>query len=85
MDRFFLQKRNGLLSSLCCHTQREESNPLGEITLELRLVFQIPESGLTINGLIGGLKQSVWSDSPGDSRESDESRGTAADRRDGPQ
>jgi hypothetical protein len=32
---------------------------LGEITLELHLVFQIPESGLTINGLIGGLKQSV--------------------------
>jgi hypothetical protein len=32
---------------------------LGEITLELRLVFEIPESGLTINGLIGGLKQSV--------------------------
>ena len=55
----FLQKRNGLLSSLCCHTQREESNPLGEITLELRLVFQIPESGLTINGLIGGLKEAV--------------------------
>jgi hypothetical protein len=25
--------------------------------MELRLVFQIPESGLTINGLIGGLKQ----------------------------
>src|ERR671924_423168 len=59
MGRFFLQKRNGLLSSLCCHTQREESNPLGEITLELRLVFEIPESGLTINGLIGGLKQAV--------------------------
>jgi len=32
---------------------------LGEITLELHLVFQIPESGLTINGLIGGLKQAV--------------------------
>jgi hypothetical protein len=32
---------------------------LGEITLELRLVFQIPESGLTINGLIGGLKEAV--------------------------
>jgi hypothetical protein len=32
---------------------------LGEITLELHLVFQIPESGLTINGLIGGLKQSI--------------------------
>ena len=29
---------------------------MGEITLELHLVFQIPESGLTINGLIGGLK-----------------------------
>lgn len=32
---------------------------MGEITLELRLVFQIPESGLTINGLIGGLKEAV--------------------------
>jgi hypothetical protein len=32
---------------------------LGEITLELRLVFEIPESGLTINGLIGGLKEAV--------------------------
>lgn len=32
---------------------------MGEITLELHLVFQIPESGLTINGLIGGLKQSI--------------------------
>ena len=32
---------------------------MGEITLELNLVFQIPESGLTINGLIGGLKQAV--------------------------
>ena len=32
---------------------------MGEITLELHLVFQIPESGLTINGLIGGLKQAV--------------------------
>jgi hypothetical protein len=32
---------------------------LGEITMELRLVFQIPESGLTINGLIGGLKEVV--------------------------
>jgi len=32
---------------------------LGEITLELRLVFEIPESGLTINGLIGGLKPAV--------------------------
>ena len=32
---------------------------MGEITLELSLVFQIPESGLTINGLIGGLKEAV--------------------------
>lgn len=32
---------------------------MGEITMELHLVFQIPESGLTINGLIGGLKESV--------------------------
>jgi hypothetical protein len=55
----FVAKRNGLLSSLYCHTQREESNPLGEITMELRLVFQIPESGLTINGLIGGLREGV--------------------------
>lgn len=30
---------------------------MGEITLDLRLVFQIPDSGLTINGLIEGLKQ----------------------------
>lgn len=30
---------------------------MGEITVDLRLVFQIPESGLTINGLIEGLKQ----------------------------
>jgi len=54
-----LAKRNGLLSSLCCHTQREENNPFGEITLELYLVFEIAESGRTINGLIGGLKQAV--------------------------
>jgi hypothetical protein len=27
--------------------------------LELRLVFQIPESALTINGLIGGLKEAI--------------------------
>jgi len=32
---------------------------LGEITLELHLVFEIPEAGLTINGLIGGLKEAV--------------------------
>ena len=32
---------------------------MGEITLELHLGFQIPESGLTINGLIGGLKESL--------------------------
>lgn len=32
---------------------------MGEITLELRLVFEIPESALTINGLIGGLKESL--------------------------
>ncbi|MBF8254140.1 MAG: hypothetical protein HW373_835 [Deltaproteobacteria bacterium] len=32
---------------------------MGEITLELRLVFQIPETGLTINGLIDGLKEAV--------------------------
>jgi len=32
---------------------------LGEITMEVRLVFEIPESGLTINGLIGGLKEGV--------------------------
>ena len=41
------------------HPKREESNPLGEITLELRLVFEIPESELTINGLIGGLKEAA--------------------------
>jgi hypothetical protein len=32
---------------------------LGKIIMELRLVFQIPESELTINGLIGGLKEAV--------------------------
>jgi hypothetical protein len=48
-----------LLSSLRWQTQREESNPLGEITLELHLVFEVPESGLRINGLIGGLKEAV--------------------------
>jgi len=32
---------------------------LGEITLDLHLAFQIPESELTINGLIGGLKEAV--------------------------
>lgn len=30
---------------------------MGKITVDLRLVFQIPESGLTINGLIEGLKE----------------------------
>ena len=32
---------------------------MGEITLDLRLVFEIPESGLTINGLIKGLKEAL--------------------------
>ena len=32
---------------------------MAEITVELSLVFEIPDSGLTINGLIGGLKQAV--------------------------
>lgn len=32
---------------------------MAEITLELSLVFQIPDSGLTINGLLGGLKQAT--------------------------
>jgi hypothetical protein len=32
---------------------------LSEITLDLRLVFQIPEVELTINGLIGGLKEAL--------------------------
>jgi hypothetical protein len=31
---------------------------LGEITIDLRLVFKIPSSKLTINGLIHGLKES---------------------------
>lgn len=31
-------------------------NPLGEITMDLRLVITVPERGLTINGLIQGLK-----------------------------
>jgi hypothetical protein len=30
---------------------------LGEITVDLRLVFKIPDSGLTMNGLIQGLKK----------------------------
>jgi hypothetical protein len=30
---------------------------LGEITLDLRLVIKVPEKGLTINGLIHGLKE----------------------------
>lgn len=30
---------------------------MGEITMDLRLVFKIPDSGLTINGLIQGLKE----------------------------
>ena len=32
---------------------------MGEITLELHLDFQIPESGLAINGLIRGLKETA--------------------------
>ena len=32
---------------------------MGEITLELHLDFQIPESGLAINGLICGLKEAA--------------------------
>lgn len=32
---------------------------MGEITLDLRLVFKIPESRLTINGLIRGLKEGL--------------------------
>jgi hypothetical protein len=32
---------------------------LSEITLDLRLVFQIPEVELTINGLIGGRKEAL--------------------------
>ncbi len=30
---------------------------MGEITLDLRLVVRVPEKGLTINGLIAGLKE----------------------------
>ena len=30
---------------------------MGEITLDLRLKFKVPEKGLTINGLISGLKE----------------------------
>jgi hypothetical protein len=37
---------------------KERRNPLGEITIDLRLVFKIPSSKLTINGLIHGLKES---------------------------
>ena len=54
---------------------------MGEITLELHLVFEIPESGLTINGLIGGLKQAVGQ-IHGAILESDESHGRAFDRGD---
>jgi hypothetical protein len=36
--------------------RKEES--VSEITLDLRLVFTIPKTGLTINGLIQGLKES---------------------------
>jgi len=32
---------------------------LGEIALDLRLVFTIPSSKLTINGLVLGLKQAA--------------------------
>ena len=32
---------------------------MGEITLDLRLEFTVPEKGLTINGLISGLKEGV--------------------------
>jgi len=32
---------------------------LGEISLDLRLVVTVPEKGLTINGLISGLKEGV--------------------------
>jgi hypothetical protein len=32
---------------------------LGEIRLDLHLVFEVPESGLMINGLIGGLKEAA--------------------------
>jgi hypothetical protein len=32
---------------------------LGKITMDLCLVFEIPESGLTINGVIGGLKHAT--------------------------
>ena len=32
---------------------------MGEITLDLRLKFTVPEKGLTINGLISGLKEEI--------------------------
>ncbi len=35
--------------------RKEES--VSEITVDLRLVFKIPKSGLRINGLIQGLKE----------------------------
>jgi hypothetical protein len=37
---------------------KERRNPLGQITIDLRLVFNIPSSKLTINGLIHGVKES---------------------------
>ncbi|RPJ12397.1 MAG: hypothetical protein EHM37_09160 [Deltaproteobacteria bacterium] len=39
--------------------QKKRRNPLGEIALDLRLVFTIPSSKLTINGLVLGLKQAA--------------------------
>lgn len=32
---------------------------MAEITLELRLVFHVPEGGLTIQGMIRGLKEAA--------------------------
>ena len=39
IGQIFSCKKKRIASSWCCHTPREESNPLGEITMELRLVF----------------------------------------------
>jgi hypothetical protein len=55
----FLQKETDCSHLGIAKRQERRSNPLSEITIDLRLDFQIPESGLTINGLIGGLKEGV--------------------------
>lgn len=45
------------LNCICKKTKKEES--VSEITMDLRLVFTIPETGLKINGLIQGMKEAA--------------------------